>query len=212
VPPYPRSVSAGHYFAERPDVVSSRRSVTLTLPDLAMTLVTDRGVFGADRVDPGTRYLLQEVPAPPAAGHLLDLGSGYGPIGLTMARRAPGAVVWAVEVNERARSLCAENARANGLTNVRCVAPDGVPDDVAFATIWSNPPIRIGKAALHELLQRWLRRLAPGATAHLVVQRHLGADSLAAWLTSRGFPTVRRGSRQAYRLLDVTCDSSTAPA
>src|SRR5205823_11305720 len=99
VPPYPRCVSAGHYFAERPDVVSSRRTVTLALPDLAMTLVTDRGVFGADRVDPGTRYLLHEVPVPPAGGHLLDLGSGYGPLALTMARRAPGAVVWAVVVN-----------------------------------------------------------------------------------------------------------------
>jgi 16S rRNA (guanine1207-N2)-methyltransferase len=205
-------VSAGHYFAERPDVVSSRRTVTLTLPDLTMKLVTDRGVFGAGRVDPGTRYLLQEVPAPPARGHLLDLGSGYGPIALTMARRAPDAVVWAVEVNERARELCAENAAAQGLTNVRCVGPDEVTDHVAFATIWSNPPIRIGKSALHEVLVRWLRRLAPGASAHLVVQRHLGADSLAAWLTSHGFRTVRRGSRQAYRLLDVTCDSSTAPA
>ena len=204
-------MGAGHYFAERPDVASSRRTVSLTLPDGAMTLATDRGVFGAERVDPGTRYLLLEVPPPPAAGDLLDLGSGYGPIALTMARRAPGAVVWAVEVNERARDLCAENAHTHGLTNVRCIAPDEVPDDVAFATIWSNPPIRIGKAALHELLVRWLRRLAPDAVAHLVVQRHLGADSLAAWLTAHGYATVRRGSRQAYRLLDVACDSSTAP-
>jgi 16S rRNA (guanine1207-N2)-methyltransferase len=204
-------VGASHYFVERPDVASSRRTVSLSLPDVAMTLATDRGVFGADRIDPGTRYLLLETPAPPPAGDLLDLGSGYGPIALTMARRAPGATVWAVDVNERARDLCAENARAHGLRNVRCVGPDDVPDDVAFATIWSNPPIRVGKAALHELLLRWFHRLAPGATAHLVVQRHLGADSLAAWLTAHGFPTVRRGSRQSYRLLDVTCDSSTAP-
>jgi 16S rRNA (guanine1207-N2)-methyltransferase len=205
-------MGAGHYFAERPDVSSSRRTVTLTLPDLTMTLATDRGVFGADRVDPGTRYLLLEAPPPPDGGHLLDLGCGYGPLALTMAHRAPHAVVWAVDVNERARALCADNARANGLDNVRAVAPTDVPADVAFATIWSNPPIRIGKAALHELLVRWLARMAPGGSAHLVVQRHLGADSLAAWLGAHGFPTVRRGSRQAYRLLDVTCDSSTARA
>jgi 16S rRNA (guanine1207-N2)-methyltransferase len=205
-------VGAGHYFAERPDVVSARRTVTLALPDATLTLQTDRGVFGAGRVDPGTRYLLLEAPHPPDRGHLLDLGSGYGPVALTMARRAPHAVVWAVDVNERARILCAENAHANGIDNVRSVAPDDVPTDVAFATIWSNPPIRIGKVVLHELLVRWLGRLEPGAIAHLVVQRHLGADSLAAWLSAHGFPTVRRGSRQAYRLLDVTCDSSTAPA
>jgi 16S rRNA (guanine1207-N2)-methyltransferase len=205
-------VGAGHYFAERPDVVSSRRWVTLALPDMTLKLQTDRGVFAVDRVDPGTRFLLLEAPSPPDGGNLLDLGSGYGPVALAMARRAPHAVVWAVDVNERARALCADNARANGIDNVRSVAPEDVPADVAFATIWSNPPIRIGKAALHALLVQWLSRLEPGGDAHLVVQRHLGADSLAAWLRAQGFRTERRGSRQGYRLLDVTCDSSTAPA
>jgi 16S rRNA (guanine1207-N2)-methyltransferase len=210
--PYPRYVSAGQYFAEQPSASSARRAVALALPDLTMTLVSDRGVFAADRIDPGTHLLLQEAPPVPADGHLLDLGCGYGPIALTMAQRAPRATVWAVDVNERALALCAENAAEHSLTNVRCVTPDAVPDEVAFATIWSNPPIRIGKVPLHELLQRWLGRLAPGASAHLVVQKHLGADSLAAWLTDNGFDVQRRRSRQSYRLLDVTCASSTAPA
>ena len=205
-------MSAGQYFAERPEAHSAKRTVALALPDLTMTLVSDRGVFAADRIDPGTHLLLQEAPALPSQGHLLDLGCGYGPIALTMARRAPHATVWAVDVNQRALRLCADNAALNSLTNVRCVTPDAVPDDVAFATIWSNPPIRIGKAALHDLLQRWLGRLSPGASAHLVVQKHLGADSLATWLTDNGFDVHRRRSRQAYRLLDVTCASSTAPA
>ena len=205
-------MSAGHYFAERPAAGSARRTVSLALPDLNMTFVSDRGVFAADHIDPGTHLLLQEAPPPPAEGHLLDLGCGYGPIALTMARRAPHATVWAVDVNERALELCAENALRHDLTNVRCVTPDKVPDDVAFATIWSNPPIRIGKAALHELLQHWLGRLVPGASGHLVVQKHLGADSLAAWLTDDGFEVQRRRSRQAYRVLDVTCANSTAPA
>ncbi len=205
-------MSAGQYFAEQPAARSARRTVDLALPDLTMALATDRGVFAAERIDPGTHLLLQEAPPPPAEGHLLDLGCGYGPIALTMARRAPRATVWAVDVNERALLLCADNAAQHGITNVRCVTPDAVPDDVAFATIWSNPPIRIGKAPLHELLQRWLGRLSPGAGAHLVVQKHLGADSLAAWLTGNGFQVHRRRSRQAYRILDVTCASSTAPA
>jgi len=210
--PYPRCVSAGHYFAERPGAASAPRTVTLSLPDLTLVLAADRGVFAADRIDPGTHLLLQEAPAPPRRGDLLDLGCGYGPIALTLARRSPGATVWAVDVNERALALCAENAARHGLTNVRCVGPDDVPHDVAFATIWSNPPIRIGKPALHELLRRWLGRLAPGADALLVVQKHLGADSLAAWLTTSGYAVHRLRSRQAYRLLDVTCASSTAPA
>ena len=111
--------------------------------------------------------------------------------------------MWAVDVNERARELCARNAVTAGLTNVRVVAPADVPPDVRFAAIWSNPPIRIGKAALHELLSTWLERLADGAPAHLVVQRHLGADSLGRWLEGEGFAVRRLASRQAYRVLDV---------
>ena len=204
-------MDAGHYFAAQPAVGSQRRSVSLVLPDGVTRLVTDRGVFAAEGVDAGTRYLLQVVPEPPS-GDLLDLGCGYGPIAVTLARRAPGSTVWAVDVNERALELCTENAAALGLTNVRCVPPDGVPDDIAFATIWTNPPIRVGKAALHELLGRWLGRLATGGQGHLVVQKHLGADSLAGWLTAHGFAVARAGSRQGYRHLFVTCASSTAPA
>jgi 16S rRNA (guanine1207-N2)-methyltransferase len=203
-------VSAGQYFTEQPAVPSRRQHVSLVLPDLVLSLATDRGVFAADRVDPGTHLLLQEAPPPPVAGHLLDLGCGYGPIALTMARRSPAATVWAVDVNERALALCAENAHANGVSNVRAVRPGDVPPAVGFAAIWSNPPIRVGKTALHELLLQWLRRLEPSGTAVLVVQKHLGADSLARWLTAEALPTERQASRQGYRLLAVAPGSLPA--
>jgi 16S rRNA (guanine1207-N2)-methyltransferase len=193
----------GHYFVAEPTVASARREVTLTLPDRVLTLTTDRGVFAATAVDAGTKLLLLTAPPAPQSGDLLDLGCGYGPVALTLAARAPGATVWAVDVNERARALCAENAVRAGLTNVKVAAPDDVPEGVRFATIWSNPPVRIGKAALHDLLLRWLRRLDDGGAAHLVVQRHLGADSLATWLGAQGFDVARRASRQGYRVLDV---------
>lgn len=154
-------------------------------------------------MDAGTKLLLLEAPVPAPTGDLLDLGCGYGPIALTLARRAPGATVWAVDVNRRALALTEANAAANGVANVRAATPDDVPADVSFATIWSNPPIRIGKAALHELLLRWLPRLAPGGRAVLVVQKHLGADSLARWLVEQGFPTTRLQSRAGYRLLEI---------
>lgn len=193
-----------HYFAADPAVPSSTRTTLLALPDMTLTLTTDRGVFAHGRVDTGTKLLLLEGPAVPAGGDVLDLGCGYGPVACTLARRSPGATVWAVDVNERARVLCAHNAAANLLDNVRVAAPTDVPDDVRFAAIWSNPPIRVGKAALHEMLTTWLGRLAPGGTAHLVVQRHLGADSLAAWLSGEGWTVLRRASRQGYRLLDLS--------
>ena len=192
-----------HYFDEDPSAPSAPRDVTLLLPDGSLTLATDRGVFGYDRIDAGSKLLLLKAPAPPATGDVLDLGCGYGPIALTLARRAPGATVWAVDVNERARGLCAANAARNELTNVRVCAPDDVPPDVRFAAIWSNPAIRIGKSALHEMLLRWLGRLVPGGEAVLVVHKHLGSDSLQTWLTNRNLPAIRLASSAGYRILRV---------
>lgn len=190
-----------HYFDEEPTTESAPRDVELVLPDARFVLRTDRGVFGYDRIDQGTKSLLLDAPAPAAAGHLLDLGCGTGAIALTMAHRSPGATVWAVDVNERARDLCRGNAERNGLTNIRVAAPDDVPDDIAFSTIWSNPAIRIGKPALHAMLLRWLGHLQPDGSAVLVVHKHLGSDSLQRWLTEQGFPTERLGSSSGFRIL-----------
>jgi 16S rRNA (guanine1207-N2)-methyltransferase len=192
------------YFEPDPSVASRPRTLELVLPDGTLRLQSDRGVFAATAVDPGTKLLLLESAEPPqGAGDLLDLGCGYGPIALTLARRAPDATVWAVDVNQRALALCAANAASNGLTNVRAVTPDAVPAEVRLAGIWSNPPIRIGKDALHELLRSWLERLDDDAHAWLVVQKHLGSDSLARWLEETGWSADRRVSRAGYRVLEV---------
>jgi 16S rRNA (guanine1207-N2)-methyltransferase len=195
-------VHVAHYFEERPQAASRPGLVTLVLPDLHLRLETDSGVFSSERVDPGTRVLLESVPPPPE-GDLLDLGCGYGPIALTMAARAASATVWAVDVNRRSIELCARNAQTARLYKVRAMHVDEVPPEIRFRAIWSNPAIRIGKAALHEMLARWLARLTPDGTAHLVVQRHLGADSLQRWLNDQGWPTTRAASRSAYRILKV---------
>ena len=119
-----------HYFDEEPTTESAPRSVDLSLPDLRLRLETDRGVFGYDRIDSGTKLLLLRVPTPPSTGNLLDLGCGTGAIALTMAKRSPDATVWAIDVNERARSLCAANAAANGIDNVRVCAPDDIDEQM----------------------------------------------------------------------------------
>jgi 16S rRNA (guanine1207-N2)-methyltransferase len=192
------------YFEPEPAVASQPRTLELVLPDGTLRLLSDRGVFAATAIDPGTKLLLLESARPsPGALDLLDLGCGYGPIALTLARRAPDATVWAVDVNQRALDLCAANAAANGLTNVRAVKPDTVPADVRFNGIWSNPPIRIGKQPLHELLLSWFDRLDDGAHAWLVVQKHLGSDSLARWLDGMGWTADRRVSRTGYRVLEI---------
>lgn len=195
--------ATGQYFEADPSVASTPSSVRLDLPDRSMVLRTDRGVFAADHVDAGTKYLLLEAPAPPEAGTFVDVGCGYGPIACTLAARRAGATVWAVDVNERAVALCARNAADLELANVRTVLAADVPDDLQVDLIWSNPPIRIGKPALHALLLEWLARLSPAGTALLVVQKHLGADSLQRWLAREGWAVARLGSRTGYRLLEV---------
>jgi 16S rRNA (guanine1207-N2)-methyltransferase len=196
-------MSDSQYFGESPEVASSPLDIDVALHDLRFVLRTDRGVFARGGLDTGTRFLLDQAPSLPATGNFLDLGCGSGPIALTMALRRPAARVWAVDVNSRARDLARFNADRAGSTNVEVCSPEAVPDTVAFDVIWSNPPIRIGKPALHELLLRWLPRLHPHGIAVLVVSKHLGSDSLARWLTEQGWPTDRLGSRAGSRLLRV---------
>jgi 16S rRNA (guanine1207-N2)-methyltransferase len=197
-------IRRGHYFDPKPAVESRPRTVHLHLGELEFELQADRGVFGSKAVDLGTLTLLREAPAPPRSGDFLDLGCGYGPIAIALARWSPAARVWAVDVNERALELTRANAATAKAGNVTAVLPEQVPPDLAFDAIYSNPPVRVGKAALHDLLLTWLPRLRPGGSALLVVQRNLGADSLAAWLATLGFQVARLKSKKGYRILEVT--------
>ena len=195
-----------HYFTDVPAATAEeRRTVDVHLAGHETSVATAGGTFSPGGIDKATRILLDEVPEPPSAGDLLDIGCGWGPIALTLALSSPDASVWAVDVTERALDLTRRNAASLGLDNVRAARPEEVPADIPFAAIWSNPPIRIGKPAVHELLRTWLPRLAPGADAHLVIGKNLGADSYARWITTDlGLPTDRVASRKGFRVLRVS--------
>jgi len=195
-----------HYFSGTPESELKLRSIQATIAGQAVDLTTANGVFSPERVDAGTRVLLSSVPAPPPGGHLLDLGCGWGPIALTLATDSPHATVWAVDVNERALDLVRRNAKVMGLTNVNAVLPQDVPDSVEFMTIWSNPPIRVGKNELHAMLELWLPRLSQGADAWLVVQKNLGSDSLHRWMDdtfASSLTVSRAATNKGYRVLRV---------
>jgi 16S rRNA (guanine1207-N2)-methyltransferase len=200
-------VTGDHYFTTQPGRPGHRREVEFIVAGHSFSLATSGGVFSADRLDPGTAVLLRKADLPTAetTGPLLDLGCGYGAIACVLASVAPAATVHAVDVNARARELAAENAaRVGAAGRVRVAAPDEVPDGVVFEQIWSNPPIRIGKAELHAMLRKWLPRLAPDGVGWLVVARHLGGDSLARWLAEEGWRVERHASQKGYRVLHVT--------
>jgi 16S rRNA (guanine1207-N2)-methyltransferase len=192
-----------HYFSADPSVGFKRRPVRASAWGHDLELTSGSGVFAHGRLDTGTAVLFRAA-EPPSGGHLLDLGCGYGVIGLALATAAPEATVRAVDVNERAVLLSNENAAALGVRDrYEAGTPDRVPADERFDEIWSNPPIRIGKSALHELLLRWLPRLEPGGRAVLVVGRNLGADSLQRWLDDQGYPTRRLASAKGFRVLQA---------
>ncbi len=197
--------SSDHYFTAEPASAGDLRTVRARLAGRDVEVVSAAGVFSPDGVDKGTRVLLAEVPPTPDAGTFLDLGCGWGPLALTLALQAPAATVYAVDVNRRALDLCRRNAEALALTGIVTAEPHEVPQGLQFDLIWSNPPIRVGKAALHAMLSTWLPRLAPGGAAYLVVQRNLGADSLHAWLSDAQPDLVveRHASDKGFRVLAV---------
>lgn len=194
-----------HYFSAQPAGPATRRPLSVVLAGERRELVTSSGLFSPDGVDKGTAILLDGVPRPEGR-RMLDIGCGWGPIALTMALKAPEAEVLAIDVNERGIALTNENAERLGLRNVVAAAPDDVDASLEFDTIWSNPPIRIGKQELHSLLHRWLPRLAVGGRAWLVVQKNLGADSLQRWLAEElqdGFSVRRAETSKSFRILEV---------
>lgn len=199
-------MGSDHYFSASPASPENLRRVRVRLAGRDVEVTTAGGVFSPDHVDSGTGVLLANTPDPPPGGNLLDLGCGWGPIALSLALESPHATVWAVDVNERALDLVRRNAAELGLDNVNAVRPDDVPDDVVFRTIWSNPPIRVGKNELHDLLERWIPRLDERSDAWLVVARNLGSDSLQRWLAAtfdKGYTVSRAATGRGFRVLRV---------
>jgi 16S rRNA G1207 methylase RsmC len=197
-------MSGEHYFSEQPTGEFKPKKIVTAIDGQRVELLTAGGTFSPDHMDTGTAILLEHAYQAPNSGNLLDLGCGWGPIALTLAKKNPEATVWAVDVNERSLELTRMNAEKLGLANIRVAHVDDVPAELTFTGIWSNPPIRVGKEALHEILNKWLVRLDEDCEAYLVVSKDLGADSLLKWMqaefaalqserieTAKGFRIIR---------------------
>jgi 16S rRNA (guanine1207-N2)-methyltransferase len=199
-------MSEDHYFSQEPGSALKPKSIIIPVAGEMVQVTTASGTFSPAQLDFGTEVLIEQMELAPESGDILDLGCGWGPIALNLAKLRPNTKVWAVDVNTRSVELTTKNAKDLGLSNITAVIPEQVPENLVFSGIWSNPPIRIGKKELHELLLKWLPRLAVGAEAYLVVQKNLGSDSLQKWLTEElvgSYEVSRYTSIKTYRVIKV---------
>ena len=195
-----------HYFSAQPAGEFTSKVIAVRLAHGDYSVETAGGIFSPDHIDAGTEQLLYSAPTPPESGNFLDLGCGWGPMALTLALEAPTASVYAVDVNERALELTRRNATRLGRDNIIAGTPDSLDASLSFDLIWSNPPIRVGKAELHDIMTTWLPRLTIGGEAYLVVAKHLGADSFEKWLGTEFASThivTREDTRKGFRIIKV---------
>lgn len=168
-----------HYFTRTPETPSHEREITEVLRGKRYRFVTDAGVFSKDRVDLGTRILIEAMQLP-SSGKILDLGCGYGPIGVVAADLAPNCFVCMVDVNERAAALAERNLALNGVENAAVYVGDGFSpvEEHRFSMILSNPPIRAGKKVIYPLMEEAKHRLVDGGRLCIVIRTKQGAKSM----------------------------------
>ncbi len=172
---------SNHYYTKNPETESKEASWTFPLRGREFRFISDSGVFSKKTVDFGSRLLIETFRLnEEVAGDILDVGCGYGPMGLALAYAYPARLVEMVDVNERAMSLARRNAEANNIRNVKVYESntyDQVPEERQFAAIVSNPPIRAGKQVVHRILSPAHVHLLPGGTLTVVIQKKQGAPS-----------------------------------
>lgn len=213
-----QKISGEQYFSAEPSSIDERRTLHVTLRDNDVTVQVSNGVFSASRLDLGTSVLLKHAPELPKSGKFLDIGCGWGPISLAFGLESPEAEVFAIDVNERALELTELNAKNAGLKHIHTsLVDDALKEENNskenntlefnnFDIIWSNPPIRVGKEILHNILLTWIPRLKVGGTAYLVVQKNLGSDSLITWLAENlgeSYSVEKYASSKGYRVIEV---------
>ena len=178
-------MSHEHYFSADPSAPAKLTEVEIEVGGQVLKLSASSGTFSSERLDPGTRVLLGLWELFPTDGIVLDLGCGWGPIGLSIAKLQPATEVIGVDVNQRSVELANANAKRNGLANFSVCLDKDLDANLEIDHIWSNPPIRIGKENLHDLLRNYMSRLKPTGDAYLVVQKQLGAESLQRWIAQQ---------------------------
>ncbi|MFP5115687.1 class I SAM-dependent methyltransferase [Bacillaceae bacterium C204] len=168
-----------HYYSRTQKVESDPKFWDYTLKNNTFRFKTDNGVFSKREVDFGSRLLIESFEMPNAEGLLLDVGCGYGPIGLSLAKYYHDRMIHMVDVNGRAIELAKENAEINRIQNVKIYESDRLLNvkENTFAAILTNPPIRAGKKTVHDIFEQSFEHLASEGELWVVIQKKQGAPS-----------------------------------
>ena len=169
-----------HYYSQSPQSESNPTYWEFTLRGKKFRFKTDSGVFSKKEVDFGSRLLIDSFSlAGESEGDILDVGCGYGPIGLSLAYAYPDKNVEMVDVNARAIQLAKDNAEANGIPNVKIYESNilSAVENKSFSAVLTNPPIRAGKQTVHQIFSDSYEHLLPGGELWVVIQKKQGAPS-----------------------------------
>ncbi len=197
-----------HYYTPNPVVAHDERTVTFEVLDQRLSCITDAGTFSRDGLDMGTRILLEALPK--MSGRVLDLGCGWGPVGVALGGKYPHLELWLSDINSRAVELAERNLRQNGVTNAQVVQGDGFESlEGLFDAIVFNPPIRTGKQVIYDLFAQAARRLKPEGALYIVIRKQQGAESAQKYLETI-FEQVERIAREkGYWVLCCSIPKST---
>lgn len=173
-----------HYYSKDPKVKSQPKEWSTELRGKMLRFQTDAGVFSKGEVDFGSRLLLESFVMPDLEGAVLDVGCGYGPIGLSIAASFPERNIHMIDVNERALALCKHNAHQNNIENTTIYSSDALSavQEEGFAAILTNPPIRAGKETIFSFYKDSFPKLRSGGELWVVIQKKQGAPSTINYL------------------------------
>ena len=166
---------ADHYYTENPSSAHEEWQIEATILGSALRFTTDAGVFSRDGLDRGTEVLLEALPG--LHGRVLDLGCGWGAVGVALGKRYPDLEIVMTDINARAVELARRNLAANGVHAEVCQGDGFASVEGSFDAIITNPPIRAGKAVIYGLFYQAKARLAPGGALYIVIRKQQGAPS-----------------------------------
>ncbi|SDJ92257.1 class I SAM-dependent methyltransferase [Alkalibacterium thalassium] len=193
-----------HYFTSKPSADKNEKKIEARLKGQQMTFTTDAGVFSRDRVDFGSKVMIEAIDERAfSTGEVLDVGCGYGPVGLSLAKANPALHIDMIDVNERALELAKKNAELNGVSNVS-IFLSPIYEQVekqTYGAVISNPPIRAGKQTVHKIITDAKEHLADNGVLIIVIQKKQGAPSAKKVMEETYGNVTRIGLDKGYWVL-----------